>query len=173
MEESELTEFKDKFEEEGIKTEHLIQMTENYLKEMMKELGMKKLGDRWKLLRNLRPLKNLFMAEVQNVQEEIKENYVIQDTQEETLSEITHEETHDETENEETFTENTLAKTIDETDNVETFTPEDKEETPVKKTHREAPQDNCLPVCRELRKSSNAGQMQILLHRSKSKLPRQ
>ena len=39
------TEFKDKFEEEGIKTEHLIQMTENDLKEMMKELGMKKLGD--------------------------------------------------------------------------------------------------------------------------------
>ena len=90
---------------------------------MMKELGMKKLGDRSKLLRNLRPLIILFMAEVQNVQEEIKENYVIQDTQEETLSEITHEETHDETENEETFTENTLAKTIDETDNVETFTP--------------------------------------------------
>lgn len=114
LEESELTEFKDKFEEEGIKTEHLIQMTENDLKEAMKELGMKKLGDRWKLLRNLRPLKNLFLAEVQNVQEEVEENYVIQETQEETLTETTSEETHD-------------------------------EET----------QDNCLPVCRELRKSSH------------------
>ena len=88
LKETSLEKFKPKFEEEGVSTEDMIEMTEKDLKEAMKDFGIKRLGDRFRLLNKLRSLKVNMKSMKQKESDEEHEDNVEETEVEETQVEV-------------------------------------------------------------------------------------
>ena len=153
-----MEEFIPKFEEEGVCTKDMIEMTEQDLKEAMQDFGIRRLGDRFRLLNKLRTLRKMKSRkekekeseeEAVDAEENDEETHFKETIVEEWVFERTHveetnvEETHvEETNVEETHVEETH---VEETHVEETHVEETQvEETQVEETHVEETLDNLL-----------------------------
>ena len=153
LKEVNLEEFIPKFEEEGVGTKDMIEMTEQDLKEAMQDFGIRRLGDRFRLLNKLRTLRKM-KSRKEKEKESEEEAVDAEENDEEThfketiVEETVFEETHvEETNVEETHVEETNVEEthVEETHVEETHVEETQvEETQVEETHVEETLDNLL-----------------------------
>ena len=139
LKETNLIRFKEKFLEEAVETKDLIEMEESDTEKLMKIVGIVRFGERFRLLNQLRLLKR------QNIRK----------PEEKALNET--EKAHIETQYLDTLPEQEKEEESQSKNSHEELLPEKEAEKSQEETlNEQTPKENCLPVCIEIRNSSNS-----------------